>query len=173
MGLTKSKRVYYNNEIEQLFNGLDNLRDKALFSFYYLYGCRRQEALDLKRKDIWVEEGLLCCRIHVKKRKDYQHLVKVNVNNRYAQFIIAHMSRIPMENKLWNISGRTVLRILTRILPDGYVHRFRDHRLTKLAEQGATEMQLVMWAGWVDGRPAKTYIHRSGKLIEDLGKRIT
>ncbi len=169
---TKIKRLFRESELDLIMNKTTSQRDRSLFSFYYLFGCRRQEALNMLREDIFIKDDMLCAIITVQKRKNGEHQVCVNNDSTYAKTIIEYIKNIPVGKKIWNISGRHALRILKQILPNGYIHRFRHTRLTKLAELHATEFQLQAWAGWIDTRPAKYYVLKSSALIKELGKSV-
>ena len=51
-------------------------------------------------------------------------------------------------------------------------HVFRHDRLMKLALKGASEAQLMDWAGWSDPRPAQHYIRATGRLARQLADKV-
>ena len=61
---------------------------------------------------------------------------------------------------------------IKQVAKDVSPHLFRHDRLMKLAIRGATEAQLMDWAGWTDARPAGSYIRATGRLAAELSQKV-
>jgi len=155
---------------------------KALIAFLYLFGCRVSEALNLYRKDVWVEGNYLVAKIGVLKRRrerrgpyeNIPHLIHVSLNAPFVkEVLLPYLNKIDDPNrKLWGKSRQLVWLRLKELNPLISPHVFRHDRLMKLAMKGATEAQLMDWAGWSDPRPAGRYIRATGRLAAELADKV-
>jgi integrase len=155
---------------------------KALIAFLYLFGCRITEALNLKKRQVWVEEGYIVAQIGVLKRRNdtkgpYEnmpHLIHVTVNAPFARTVLIPYLTSVTENeaRLWPHCRQLVWLRLKGL--NGLIcpHVFRHDRLMKLALRGATEAELMDWAGWTDTRPAGSYIRATGRLAVKMADKI-
>lgn len=171
-------------EVEDMISIANNIRDKAIISILYLYGCRITECLNLKKSDITIDNKYIHIKFTVLKRKSksglpFKHVVLVNRDSPFTSYIIDHVTAFdnPDDDLFLNDNGNRMMRqeftrILKKITNNAWCHLFRHTRLTKLAEQGATATQLMTWAGWTDTRPAGIYVQRSTKLIKPLADKI-
>lgn len=180
MALTKRREIFSPDEARRIVEQSPSPLFASLFSFYYLFGCRKMEALALRRKDFNVGERALTVTIPVEKRKTervpFEHKVQVRLNEQnrfFFETIVRYLGTLPYENStVWIVSGRHVHRVLVKIVPNAWVHLYRHTRNTRLVDQDATEYQLMVWNGWSDGRPAKRYVQRSLERIKKLGKNV-
>jgi len=155
---------------------------RALIAFLYLFGCRISEALNLRRKDVWVEGSYLVAKIGVLKRRkeargpyeNVPHLIHVSLNAPFVKdVIIPYIEKIEdYERRLWPYTRQLVWMRLKELNPFVSPHVFRHDRLMKLAMKGATELQLMDWAGWSDPRPAENYIRATGRLAMELADKV-
>jgi integrase len=94
-------------------------RLQALIALLWLFGKRITETLRLQKKDVWVEEGFLCARFRVlkkKSRKDYPLpkivLKKVTVDNPYTHYVTDYLATLK-EDDIWLFPGRKHKRMFT------------------------------------------------------------
>lgn len=155
---------------------------KALIVFLFLYGCRVSEALNLERRKLRIEGRYIVAEIGVLKRRDKQkgpygnvpHQIHVSVKSPLAeQYLIPYLSTVTNPDaKLFPVSRQLVWLRLKEANPELSPHVFRHDRLMKLALRGATEAELMDWAGWTDARPASNYIRATGRLAKNLADKV-
>jgi len=155
---------------------------KALIAFLYLYGCRITEALNMQKRHIWTDGTYLIAQIGVLKRRrekkgpyeSLPHLIHVNLNSPFIQDALVPylMSISDSDLRLWRYSRQLVWRRLKELNQLTSPHLFRHDRLMKLALKGATEAELMDWAGWSDPRPAADYIRPTGRLAANMADKI-
>jgi len=178
----KRKEISTETEIRQMFDKCRFEWLKALIAFLYLFGCRITEALNLKRYNIWVEKDNIVAQIGVLKRRkerhgpyeNLPHLIHVSVNSPFAkEILMPYLDKITdREAKIFPFSRQLVWLRLKETNPQICPHVFRHDRLMKLALRGASEAELMDWAGWSDPRPAGDYIRATGRLAEKLADKI-
>jgi len=155
---------------------------KAIIAFLYVFGCRISEAIKIRRKDVWIEGNYLVARIGVLKRKkekrgpyvNIPHLLHVNLNSPFVHdILLPYINSIEDRNeRLFPRTRQLVwlrLKELNQLISP---HVFRHDRLMKLALKGASEAQLMDWAGWSDPRPAQHYIRATGRLARQLADKV-
>jgi len=155
---------------------------KALIAFLYLYGCRISEALNLKRSNIWVEGDYLIAEIGVLKRRrekrgpyeNIPHLIHVSLDAPFVKdVLLPYIEEIKeKEARLFPVSRQLAWLRIKELNPNISPHVFRHDRLMKLAMKGASEAELMDWAGWSDPRPAGTYIRATGRLAMKLADKV-
>jgi site-specific recombinase XerD len=168
-------------EILKMISAAGNLRDKAIIAVLYDSGIRVGELLSLRAKDLELNDELAHITVNGKTgmRKvpiafsapylaRYLELVKEKKPNDYLWTGIGTWSSA---NKLVDDSAiRKLLRqyaakagIDKRIYP----HLFRHSRATYYANK-LTEQQLKHFFGWAgDSKMVSTYVHMSGRDIDD------
>jgi len=159
---------------------LADIEVKALIGFLYLFGCRISEALQVKTDDLWVDENnRLNARIMVLKNKQLgRHVLKISMNSPFVDIILSYKAQKQAGELMWNFSqnlksARVIAhRKIKKLNERAYPHLFRHTRLTKLAERGASPIQIQIWAGWSDITPADVYVRKSAQMIEDLADKI-
>lgn len=173
------------DEVQQLIDACDTVRDKALVMFFWDTGCRLNEALDLNYSDIKIDQFGGNVRINGKtgERENWlidcvpdlqawlnAHPMKTNPDaplfitySRYG-FGSRRLNERTVQNLCKIIQKRA--GVTTRVNP----HAFRHARATDRAREGFTEMELRIMFGWskTSNMPA-TYIHLSGA---DVKKKI-
>lgn len=170
------------NEVERTILLTKSPWLKAIIVFLFLYGCRITEALHLERRKVRVEDGYIIAEIGVLKRREKQkgpygilpHLVHVSVNSPLAkEHLIPYLSTVTNPDaKLFPVSRQLVWLRLKEANSKISPHVFRHDRLMKLALRGATESELVDWAGWTDSRSASNYIRATGRLAKNLADKV-
>lgn len=178
----KRKEITTETEIRKMIQAARWTWLKGIIAFLYLFGCRITEALNLKRYDVRVEEGYIIATIGVLKRRQEKkgpyaslpHLIHISVKSPFAQdVLIPYLNTVTQrESRLFPVSRQLVwlrLKQLNKLISP---HIFRHDRLMKLALRGATEAELMDWAGWTDPRPAGNYIRVTGKLAAKLADKV-
>lgn len=154
---------------------------KALITFLYLYGCRITEALNLSGQDVWQEGNYIIAKIGVLKRRDktkgpYEnlpHLIHISIDAPLAkEYLLPYLNQTKKQTKLFPVSRQLVWLRLKELNQQISPHVFRHDRLMKLALKGASEAELMDWAGWTDSRPASNYIRATGRLAMNLANKI-
>ncbi len=168
-------------EFNKLLNATDDLQTKTLIGILYESGARIGEILSLKIKNVTFNE--YGARILVRGKTGERIIPIVWFANSLAQFIESHPLKEKPEAFLWfyfdknnqikplkyEIFRARLKRLCKKvgIKKRIYTHLFRHTRLTELAKE-LPEQLLKVLAGWSpDSKMAKTYIHLSGKDIEE------
>lgn len=169
-------------EVLDMTNAASKLRDKAMVSFLWLYGCRPSEMFNIKREDFWIQNDELWISIETKKTrrkvgKDIIPIMKRNLKAPFNQFTYLIQQYIDSQSynlPLFRYGSNTnshvanMNRILKGINSSVCPYLFRHTRNTILAECGATESMLVAWNGWSDGRPSSSYVKHTKRLIDAI-----
>jgi integrase len=154
---------------------------KPLIAFLYLFGCRITEALQTNRKDVWMDNEYLVAQIGVLKRRNQDgpylsmpHLIHVSVNAPFVKdILLPYFGSIEdREARLFRKCRQLAWLRLKELNRQISPHVFRHDRLMKLALKGASEAELMDWAGWTDSRPAGNYIRATGRLAAKLADKV-
>ncbi|MDO8427948.1 MAG: tyrosine-type recombinase/integrase [Candidatus Diapherotrites archaeon] len=169
-------------EVLQLIDRANNLRDKALIYTLYESGARIGELLGLEIKDIVFGEHVTS--ITVKGKTGQRRIPLVACTNYLANWLTIHPFKKNPSAPLWpalyesahttlepitHTTARKLLRVIAekadikkRVNP----HSFRHSRATHLAKK-LTEAQLKMYFGWTqESDMASRYVHLSGRDID-------
>jgi integrase len=162
-------------------------RVKCLIALLWLFGKRITEYLWLKRKDLWVERNYLYVRFTVQKKRKRgaqpikeRYLKRITLENPYAEFVIQYIEGIadpeaflfPSDRSAYGYTSRNhAYRILKGLDRDAWCHLFRESLATKMAEEGATEEELMHWFDWDNPQSAHKYVKKGTKLTEKWAKR--
>jgi integrase len=178
----KRQEISTETEIREIIQNARWVWLKGLTAFLYLFGCRITEALNLKRYDVWVEDQQIVAQIGVLKRRkekkgpyeNLPHLIHVSVRSPFTtDVLIPYIDSVTERTqKLFPISRQLVWLRLKELNPQISPHVFRHDRLMKLALRGATESELMDWAGWTDSRPAGNYVRATGRLAAKLADKV-
>lgn len=178
----KRKEISTEDEIRQMIERSRWEWLKSLMAFIYLFGCRISEALNLVRQNVWVERNYLVAQIGVLKRRrersgpyeNIPHLLHVTLKAPFIEdILLPYLKGIPnRKQKLWPKSRQLVWLRIKQLNKQISPHVFRHDRLMKLALKGATEAELMDWAGWSDPRPAGNYIRATGRLAAKLADKV-
>lgn len=175
-------------ETKQMIDDTPTLRDKAMIAVLYLYGCRPTELRTLTREDFYIDGEKLWLRIHTAKtrmKKGSSPILRSKRNifaflkDNFTTVILDYIKICPYGEKIFvygnseKTSNSNMDRILKSTNPNCCAYVFRHTRNTILAEEGATESQLMGWNGWRDGRPAGNYVKGTKRLVENIPNRPT
>ena len=156
-------------------------RVKALISFLYLYGCRITEALNLHNYNITITDSHIISRIGVLKRRGHSggpyesmpHLLSVRLDAPFVQeYLLPYQKQLGKDSKVFPFSRQLAWLRIKKVNPLYSPHVFRHDRIMKLALKGASEAELMDWAGWTDIRPASNYVRATGRLAIHLTDKI-
>ena len=168
-------------DIMKLLDAANNVRDKAIIATLFDSGIRVGELLSMKRKDVDLEGNP--AHIVVNGKTGPRRIPILFSVPYLATYLNEQKLRKPGEY-LWNVVGswagltqradysaiRMMLqRVAKRAGIDKRVnpHSFRHARATDYASR-LSDQQLKMLFGWVGGsRMAETYVHLSGKDIDN------
>jgi integrase len=199
MPIIKVKRedILSPDEVEQFIQKSKTKKNKCLIALLYLLGARVSEVLMMKRKHIAYnkDEDLLYFDMGILKRRKsvipFRHKIPINAHARFIPYIIEYINEIKDSERLlfrspikeedvpmhrstaWKIvSNASAINVDGESKPRAWCHLFRHTRATELKEAGAGALEMMVWMGWKDTRPAVKYVHRSIKMIKKLGMEM-
>ena len=165
-------KVISKEKIKEIINLTDNLKHKLIIKLLYSSGLRLQELIDLKRKDIDFERGI----IHVKKGKGNKDRItlisealKLDLLKYYSNNIFK--TEYVFEGRNGKYTKKSVQKVLDeagkkagiRVTPHMLRHSFATH----LLEQGTDIRYIQKLLGHSDLKTTEIYTHVSTK---DLSK---
>jgi len=165
-------KVISKEKIKEMIDLTENLKHKLIIKLLYSSGLRLQELIDLKRKDIDFERGI----INVKKGKgkkdritiisDYLKLdlLKYYSNNLFkTEYIFEGRNGKYTKKSVQKVLDEAGKRIKIKVTPHMLRHSFATH----LLEQGTDIRHIQKLLGHSDLKTTEIYTHVSTK---DLSK---
>jgi integrase/recombinase XerD len=174
------------DEVKKLAETCQNQRDRALILVLYETGCRVGEILSLRLGDVQFDRHGA---VMILKGKTGPRRARIISSARaLSEWLNHHPSRLDFESPLWTsfesagstkaleyYAFRKMLSVTAgragiakRVNP----HSFRHARASNLANV-LTEAQMKEYLGWVgDSRMASTYVHLSGRNIDNALLRL-
>jgi len=150
------------------------LSHKSFLSFLYWFGVRKAEALERRKEDFLIKDGLLIVDATAKKGGEREPL-EVPVNYPYVDLIIENAKQTRnKEGRIWNFSPRTAINIVKRAMGDRYYpHFFRLNRATRFLEDPTTTLpEMKAWFGWKAAKTVDPYIGYSRRHIHKQRERL-
>jgi len=176
------EEILTEEEILLLKKNARTIRNRALVSILAETGMRVGELMNLRLKDISFDEYGAVLFVQNINKTGARRIRIVNSAQILALYLEEHRhlgdSEAPVfyrtdkhyKQKLTNTGINTMLKsvaLRAGIQKRIYPHLFRHSRATHLANK-LTEQQLKAYLGWAgDSRMAATYVHLSGKDIDD------
>lgn len=146
---------------------------KALLICLWIYGLRITEALRLRREDFSkIDDGLQVRAITLKRGKTIHRILWAKNDTPHIQQLISYVFSLDQMSKVFNMHRWTAWKKFKKLDEALCPHRFRHNRATKFAIARATPYELQNWLGHTDVRMSSEYIHASGIIARDLGKRV-
>jgi integrase len=174
-------------DISKMLQHCYNFRDQAIIIALYESACRVGEFAALRIKHVEFDESLHCARLTIPEGKTGRRKIPLIDSVPYLRnWLNSHPLRDDPDSPLWvslspsvknqkplalGYEGiRQLINKVSRragIKKRTYPHLLRHSRLTELAKD-LTEAELRIFAGWSgDSIMPKTYVHLSGRDIED------
>ncbi|MBT7496896.1 tyrosine-type recombinase/integrase, partial [Candidatus Woesearchaeota archaeon] len=165
------------NEVRQLINSTNNLRDKALISVLYESGCRVGEIGTMRIKNVSSDKyGIL---LSVRGKTGARKIRIVSSLFALNSWLSVHPFKFDNEKPLWvRLDGKQpgkllcydAIRVMLKnafnkagIKKKHNPHFFRHSRATQMANH-LTEFQMNQYFGWAQGSDMpSTYVHLSGR----------
>lgn len=169
------------DEILKMIEAAGNVRDKAIIAVLYDSGIRVGELLSLRKKDVNLEEEPAHITVN---GKTGMRKVPILFSPPYLSRYLELVKKKKPEDYLWTaigtwtehnklVDGAAIRRLLklsgekAGIEKRIYPHLFRHSRATHYANR-LTEQQLKGLFGWTgDSKMVSTYVHISGRDIDD------
>ena len=162
------------DRFERMFRNAESRRDKAWITVLWLSACRPQEALELTRNNITIDEERTKFHIVTKKlpyKKKGKFIIerrnlslKIVKTNPYIKNLSKYLYFFKPEEMVFQFSDKTGENIVDRISMRAFdkhlcPYNLRHSRLTLLAEAGATIDELMRFKGARDKKSVREYLH--------------
>lgn len=173
----EKKEIFTQDEIKRLFSNLKTVKDRALFTTLYESGCRIDEFLNMKIKDIEPHEhGIL---VNVSGKTGNRELLLISCVQDLNAWLEIHPKRnepdafvwIGNKNKIMQYGTvrkkiKTIVKKL-KINKKVSCHNFRHSRATHVAPFW-TEAIMCSYFGWVLGsKMPSVYVHLAGSDVKN------
>ncbi len=170
-------------DVKELAENTNNLRDRCLLLLLYESGARVGELLGIKVKDVEFDKyGAL---VNLFGKTGARKIRVIASSPAISNWLLEHPKKQSKNFKdsyllcgLWGVNkgGELHYRHVNKLLKESgekagidkpmNPHHFRHSRATELAKK-LTEAQLCQYLGWVQGsQEASTYVHLSGRDID-------
>ena len=166
-------KVISKEKIKQMIDLTENLKHKLLIKILYSSGLRLQELIDLKRKNIDFERGI----INVKKGKGNKDritlisdelkldLLKYYSNNTFkTEYVFEGRSGKYTKKSVQKVLKLAGMKIRMRVTPHMLRHSFATH----LLEQGIDIRHIQKLLGHSDLKTTEIYTHVSTKDLSNI-----
>lgn len=169
----KEEKVLEVEEVIEIVQGIQNLRDRALIILTYLTAGRIREIVrkkdrksilksDIKLTDVKERPTLLINLRNQKnknrKRKNIPVPLDLKENAIFFNLLAPYINDLEMHEELFPISYQRAYKIIHETMGVN-PHWIRHLRATHLVvKYGYKEHQLMIYMGWSDPRPAKYYV---------------
>lgn len=171
------------DDVLNIANSAENLRDKALVLVLYEAGCRIGELLSLKMKNVIFDQYGAILRVTGKTGDRRVRIISsapmlaswINIHPKAKEpdAMLWHSSWGKKHNGMKCLSHGTVYEMIRELAVKAGIkkkvhpHLFRHSRATALAGK-LTEAQMKEYFGWVQGSDmAATYVHLSGRDVDN------
>lgn len=183
------KDVLSQEEILAMANAAENFRNRFLITGGYESACRKSEFIGLTIGDIELRDKHAV--LHVDGKTGQRSVLLINS----FPDLVAYLNHHPLKDdpkaplflnhnglamneqqysSLGNYGFNDILRKLAKkagIKKKVYPHVLRHSKLTHLAQEGYTEVELRQMAGWTDkSTMADTYVHQTEQQV--INKRL-
>jgi integrase len=179
----EDRRLIEAVDVQRMMDAAPNGRDRAIIALYYIFGVRRDEPLEMRKEDIWMDERWLY--LKVKREKVPKRMVmpridtlKVSKETPFLCHLILHWAEIKPGELLFayhsnpKTASHHVYMMIKKLNPNVWIHLFRHTRAERFRALGYSDAELMSWFGWTDPRTPAHYVHPSTKTIEDMGRSI-
>ncbi|RQD84884.1 MAG: integrase [Methanocalculus sp. MSAO_Arc2] len=177
------EQILTRSDIQELINHAEKMRDKALVGLLWDSGARITEILDINIGNVTFDR--FGATVIVRGKTGRRQLRLVSSVPDLMELIEQHPYKTNHQNPLFvtsraysgggarRLAGRTVNALLDRLGKQAGIqkpcnpHAIRHARLTDLAREGLSEMELRIVAGWAkSSNMPEVYLHLSGADVE-------
>jgi hypothetical protein len=146
---------------------------RSFLAFLYWFGTRRMGALDRKREDFHVENGVLFVKVEPLKRGEPSSPLEIDVDIPYVDLIAKQVIKTARGDRVWQFSETTAWRIVKRVDEKKYPHFFRLNRCTRMLDDPeATIPEIKAWFRWKTTKTIDSYIGLSRRHVRAGRERL-
>lgn len=171
---TKREDILRRKEIEEMLKIAEPWL-QCYIGLLWAFGKRCSEVVNLKTRDVWIQEGYLYARFYVGKKrklKDRPFIKTITLQHPAIPYILPHWQNQKEERLFPHMTRQLVLYYLKKTNPNSYSHLFRHSLATEMSERSYTVQQLTAWFDWENPREAMIYVMRGPALTKELSNRI-
>lgn len=182
MPLIKTKRKDILRQ-KEIIGYLDKAETVAIWlpcmlAILWMFGKRISEICTIEREHIYTRKGYLYIRFFVLKKKNRKDagvpkmfLKRITLKHAGVQYVLRYVESINAGAIFPNMYREKARYYLRKLTEKAWFHLFRESLATEMAENGASEEQLMHWFDWDRVETAHKYVKRGTKLTEQLSDR--
>jgi len=172
----KQKELIDFNAFQEMMEN-DNFKKgdchRSFLAFLYWFGTRRKGALERKREDFHVQNGILFVKVEPLKRGEPSSPLEIDVDMLYVDLILNQVTKTLEGERVWQFSKVTAWRIVKRVDQKKYPHFFRLNRCTRMLDDPeATISKIKAWFHWKTTKTFDSYIGLSRRHVRAGRKRL-
>jgi len=159
---------------EQFDNGIFKRGShRSFLAFLYWFGVRVTEALNLRKEDFSLKDGVLIVDCQPLKHGKREPL-EIFVDLPYVELIIQRWRKTRKGRKLWGFSSVTAWRIVKRVMGEEcYPHFFRLNRAVAFLDDPETTIpEMMAWFGWRGSDTYQNYLGYSRRHVQKQRDRL-
>lgn len=146
---------------------------KAFLILLYYIGCRKIEALRLRKESFKVKNGILFADIPAAKGGIERSPFQIDVNLPYVNLLCARVEKTKKKKRVFPFTEVTAWNLVKRVLPNHYPHFFRLNRTVKfLNDPNISLNEIRQWMAWKRLATIDSYVGYSERTIGKLSKTL-
>jgi len=146
---------------------------RAFLVLLYYIGCRKIEALRLRKERFKVKGDILFCDIPAVKGGIERNPFQLALSLPYIDELCACIEKTRKGKRVFPFTEFTAWLIVKRVLPKHYPHFFRLNRTVKfLNNPNITTNEIRQWMAWKRLATVESYVGYSERTIGKLSKEL-
>lgn len=178
----ESDRLIEPSEVDNALQKLPKEWQKTILCCLYIFGCRVNEALQLRVRDFKADLEYFWVDIPNSKRMKGQKTIlppfrtlKVRLDTPYLEYLMNWLEKkdltVGRDGLVFPYTRVAVWYFLKKVQPNLSPHKFRHNRLTKVAMDEANPLVIQSLAGHSSIKSSQKYLDKSGIIAQKYAER--